>query len=190
VRGLAQNSQVQRIRGVGMLSGLSRRYAQLERRKGRVLAGLANLGEDRLRQRPTESAWSRLEVLDHVVKTEESIMVEAWNNLPLGVAVTRRVKARIVLVVMSLPTRIRVPAGVEFVLPDSSVNQSDLLRRWDAARVNLRAYLESIGPEQARRGCFEHPVGGWMDVPLALGFLDSHLRHHQYQLARIARLGA
>jgi hypothetical protein len=166
---------------------LERRFSHLERQKQALLEDLATWPAARLSFRPAPSAWSALEVLDHLCRVERGWTLAVRRNLADGpqVTVRDRVGALVVNAVMRSPRRVKVPAAATAVLPAGAHDLPALASRWADGRLQMHALLDGLVPGQCRKGVFKHPVAGWMPIPTALTFLSAHLRHHGYQLDRL-----
>ena len=138
--------------------------------------------------RPNLNDWSALEVLDHLSKVEQSILGALKSNLPQGhvVSLKDRVGGMIVNLVMRSPLKVKVPPGAK-VFPDAEPDLPAISRRWTEAQSEMAELLNSLSTTQRQVGLFHHPRSGWMTIGQTLSFLSAHMRHHEYQLARIAR---
>lgn len=163
--------------------------ARLHRRKLALLHEAAEWPESALHFRPAQGAWCALDVLDHVARTEHEISEAMRAHLgdERSVPVRDQLRGLMVLGVMYAPTRIKVPESARQVMPKTPPDLQAAVERWDAARTHLQATVSDVQKRNTRRGIFRHPVGGWMTPGRTLQFLDSHLRHHEYQWKRLRR---
>jgi uncharacterized damage-inducible protein DinB len=167
----------------------SHRWNQLEQRKIALLALVSSWNEMQLRIRSSPGSWSALEVLDHVVKTETAFLAEMRKAVGSGVrpGLADRMRGFVVITVMNLPVRVKVPVQAAMVLPDTNCELHQLVVAWDTVRTRLLAWIEQHAPTVRDRGIVRHPVSGWLTLSQSLAFLAAHLQHHRYQLQRIAR---
>lgn len=171
-----------------MTPGIRQLYEKLERQKKTVLSEVALWSPAQVRFRPKPSAWSALDVLDHLVKVEVALIDAVRSELPDGNPMTFRdqVGALIILVVMLSPVRVKVPPAALTVLPEVMTDDaSDIAAHWEQVRGDMGILLQSLQPNQLNRGLFRHPVSGWMTIRQAIAFLSAHLQHHEYQLNRL-----
>ncbi len=154
-----------------------------------MLAEASSWSAERLRFKSDPAAWSILDVLDHLFKTEASLVRTAQTSLDKArkVGLRERVGAMVVTGVMRSPLRVKVPATASAVLPGRAPDLAVITPRWDKVRVEMTDLVGRLTPEQLTCGLFKHPISGWMTMPQALRFVSAHLRHHEYQLARIRR---
>jgi hypothetical protein len=106
----------------------------LENQKAEILASLAAWPASQLTYRPTPTAWSAAEVLDHVVRVEREILAAALR----GVVTPRRrgVRDRVGFVLLDWlfrsKRRVRVPTSVPEVLPSPNADLVTAERRSEA----------------------------------------------------------
>jgi uncharacterized damage-inducible protein DinB len=161
--------------------------ARIESHRREIIAEADRLTAEQLTFRPAPSAWSALDVLEHLVKVEEAIAERARPRDPRGPLETVRVKAALGLMRVLFVVRGRIRVPVQGVLPLGGVTLSDLAGRWDAAQAALRERLESFGPGDWSRPMMRHPLIGRLTPAESLGFIHWHMGHHQRQIARIRR---
>jgi len=132
--------------------------------------------------------WSTLEVLDHLSKVEQNVLSALKSNVSQGHAITLkdRIGSIMVNLVMLSPLKVKVPPGAK-VHPDAEPDLPAISRRWTEAQSEMAELLNSLSTTQWQVGLFHHPRSGWMTIGQTLSFLSAHMRHHEYQLARIAR---
>jgi hypothetical protein len=173
-----------------MITTLRSHLHKLERAKQRFLAELGAMDDDMLRRHPAPGAWSALDLVEHLILTEVSILDAMRRNVCAQQKVGFRDKLGMQLVNtgMLLPGRVKVPAGAAMVVPKGRrAGLSELAEQWSAVRVAMTAFLEGVESQHRSQGVFRHPIGGWTTIEGTLSFLQVHLFHHRYQLRRIRR---
>lgn len=170
-----------------MTQTIRRRFDKLERQKCEVLSVLARLSTPQLYFRPTPGAWCALEVLDHLIRVEESTLQTVREHLPNGISISLRDRAGGLFItsVMLSPMRVKVPPSASMVMPAATKDLSACAASWTEVREKMANLLGSLQPAQGRIGLFRHPVSGWMTMTDTLRFLSAHLQHHRYQLSRL-----
>lgn len=171
---------------------LHKSLARLEEQKAKVAGDLQGWCEAALQLRPEPGSWSALDVVDHLSRVESGVLGAMRSGIGSARRVTWKESAGAIAVrlVMYSPMRVAVPKGAEVALPDPVPDLAGNLERWDGVRRELTALCDSVSLEQNQCGVFRHPVSGWLTVPQTLGFLSSHLRHHEYQLRRLRQVTA
>ena len=169
---------------------LERRWERFTRRRDRMVAELGSWKAEELRARPGTDRWSALEVVDHLVRTDIEVlrMVEEACGTCHRVELRDRVRAWMVLAVMWLPTRVAMPKPVEGkVRPALTGDLAALRAEWDRVDAALHDRITALSEAEQRAGVARHPVSGWLSARGGVRFLESHLVHHGYQIARIRR---
>jgi hypothetical protein len=169
-------------------SPLQRRFQTLERQKQATLAQLHRHSSEQLQLRPTPSAWSMIQIAEHLQRTEQAILSAAFSqpHAPLQ-TLPQRISAGLMIALSLSPARIRVPKAVSVIAPAESLTLPELEARWAATRSRLEAEIRTFPADKARCNVFRHPVSGWMTLLQTLHFLSAHLTHHGYQLRRVRR---
>lgn len=165
-------------------------FDAFERRKGNFLSQLADLDEAQLRFRPAPDAWSLLDVADHLSKIEGTVAAALAEGIPEGKAKRKLkhvLKLRMVLLALSLPVRVKVPANARGVVPDDDLTLDGVRAGWEENRAALAGQLASYGDGDMRRMVVRHPVAGPVDPRHTVDFLNAHFDHHLYQVARIRK---
>lgn len=173
-----------------MNAGLQRTIERLERQKAELVRRIQAWPQDWLAYKPTPAEWSALEVLDHLRKTELAVLHSCEKNLKSrqhSVTPFERTKALVLLSMMRLPIKIKVPEPVSFVRPDRVTSLQTVLDSWSAQRLLLKTFWGALMTSDEHVGVVFHPAVGWMDLHSTMNFLSVHLRHHEYQLQRIKK---
>ena len=172
-----------------MVDNVSRVFQTLELQKRALLDRIAAWPTEQRQFRPAPGRWSALDIVDHLVRMEETALVGVQTNLPHGhpVRIIDRLSGMLVNGLMRSPIRIRVPAGVPAVLPDGAADLDALGNRWAEIRKEMASLLCLLAQEQLHTGLVRHPVAGWMSILQGMRFLSAHLIHHEYQLDRLER---
>jgi hypothetical protein len=105
-----------------------------------------------------------------------------------GVKMSDRLRSAVVLGMMALPLRLKVPHAVDQIHP--SRIRPDLLSlrdSWSGDRRVLAEFLGGLSVADRKLGVFRHPAGGWTTAGGALIFLRLHLWHHFYQFRRLRK---
>ena len=164
-------------------------FNRIDALKDATLADLAQWPEPRLHRKPAAAEWSALEVLDHLARTDASIVAQMRKNAaaPLPLTLVNRAAGKAFNVMFRAPIRVKTPAAASAILPTAPPDYASAASAWNAAVGQLRAFLESL--DSAPQGAvFTHPGAGPMALGTALEFLETHTRHHLHQLERLRKL--
>ena len=173
-----------------MSSRLLRALSRLERQTRSLLDQLCTWSPEQLRFRPSPTSWSALELIEHLMFAERAVLQMMRGNLGEGRDVTMidRFRSVVVLGMMALPLRFKVPDAVNQISPSKvSSNLLSLRDSWRDERRVLAEFLGALSIRDRKSGIFRHPAGGWTTAGGALLFLRLHLWHHTYQFRRLRK---
>jgi DinB superfamily len=166
---------------------LRRKFELRQRHRRELLERLGGWSQEELATQLAEGGWTALEVMDHLIRSEQSIMraMVAGAAAPCRIPPADRVKGAVLTRMFLTPTRVQVPAQVSFILPRNFGSMEELVARWDAVDREMDGHLELWESVPEKVGIFRHPVAGWMSASGALSFLNAHIVHHGFQVDRI-----
>ncbi len=169
-----------------------REFDAIERQKAEMIAELSGWPAASLTCRLAEDGWSAVQVVDHLVRTEEEILALARKGLerPRRLGVRDRFGYVFLDRVFRSERRVKVPGSASMVLPEARPEMAIVLERWTRVRAEMAELIAEVPAERLKVGVFRHPVSGWMSLSQVVGFFSVHLVHHGYQLRRIERAAA
>jgi len=135
--------------------------------------------------------WSTLQVLEHVVLAERSVLEGLFD--PAGrVGRRRTLKHRLLylVVILVLRSNVRVPVVARDMEPAGDVPPGRLIAEWAQRLGRLEAYIGEATPAELLRPVCRHPVAGPLDLGRALRIDALHIRAHRREVQRNAGLGA
>src|SRR5271167_314412 len=97
-----------------MTSRLLRSLSRLEGRTRSLINELCTWTPEQLQFRPSPTSWSALELIEHLMLAERAVLQVMRNSMGEGreVTVSDRFRSAVVLGMMSLPLRLKVPRAV------------------------------------------------------------------------------
>ncbi|MEM8560535.1 MAG: DinB family protein [Bacteroidota bacterium] len=170
-----------------MLPPLQQRFDALERRRTIFLDTLGSLTPEVRQREPSPGAWSLNELMHHLVLVDSGMVrsIQYYLDKPPRTPDSGSwMKVLGMRVFFALPTRVRVPAQVQAIVPSDTPDFETLAQQWDAARTDLRATLEAVSHERLKTAAFKHPLSGRMSLLNAVAFIGWHHDHHRAQLRR------
>ncbi|HEX6291013.1 MAG TPA: DinB family protein [Herpetosiphonaceae bacterium] len=148
-----------------------------------LLDDVAALSLAQLSFKPAPTEWSILEVVQHLVLSERSVMC----GMPdLGALIERRPTLRqymsypVVLLVLGYSIPFRTPSPE--MVPDGRPTLPELRAQWAENHRWLQRYIDSLTPRSARRAVFYHPIAGPISVRQTLTMAHLHLTTHTRQI--------
>jgi DinB superfamily len=171
-----------------MLPRLRRRLDRMEHQRSALLEDVARLRDAQLAFRPAPGSWCPLDVVEHLVRVEEAVVLRV-PQLPPSRTLAQGLRAAgsMALLRLTFGAGVRTEAPSRSVLPQGAVTLPELRGRWERVREKLAAVLDDQTPADLRRPMMRHPVCGWLTPTQTLSFLEQHVAHHTRQLERIRR---
>jgi DinB superfamily len=170
---------------------LLRSMARLEKRTQSLLRELGKWSPEQLQFRPAPEAWSALQLVDHLIRVERTVLAAMRSHLSETHAIKAndRVQSAVLLVVMALPIRVKAPGPVAAAIRPvpTQPDLGSLRGTWASDRRLLTEFLRGLSAADRKKGLLRHPAGGWTSASGALLFVHLHLRHHRYQFARLRK---
>ena len=163
-------------------------FEQLESRKQKLLDELDAMDEGLLNYKPSAKEWSFLQVIQHLMKSEElsiSYMnkkLQAPGKLQKA-GIAERFRALMLKIALVLPVKYKAPYGVSDI-PEQA-DYSELKQRWHGLRQQMADLLQEVPDELVHTKLFKHPIVGRMNLLQAIEFLNQHFDHHLYQVKRL-----
>lgn len=161
--------------------------AMLEERTESFLAELKQWPAEQRTRCSAAGGWCALQVLDHLVKTEEEILVaaRAGASSPHALGIRDRLGSQFLMKVFQTDRRVKVPSSAKMVMPGPVCSFEELCDRWRRTRADFKDFVSQLSGDQLRLGIFRHPVAGWMGVAQMIDFFWVHVVHHEFQLRRL-----
>lgn len=161
-------------------------YEDLESAKRALLATVSRLDEEQLHFRSSPSAWSVIQVVDHVGRAESGC-VRSMRRCAGQLSARRSLRYTLGFKLLELVFRfgIRVKNPVPEAEPQLDPQPVEVLTTWDRTREDLHEFLDRLPEEGLGWGAIHHPLAGPFTVEECLQLLQRHLRHHSRQLERI-----
>ncbi len=173
---MAESDPLERVR---------RRLASVHRARDAFLGALAGGDGESLFRRPGPGMWSTVQVLEHVVRAERSVLAGLFDP-PGRTGPRRTLKDRLFygVVIAVLRLNVRVPVVSRDMEPTGDVLPESLVAEWADRLARVEAHLGETAPAELRRAVCRHPVAGPLDLGRALRLDELHIRAHQRELRR------
>jgi hypothetical protein len=169
-----------------MLANIQEQYDSLTLKLEALLQRLDSLSGEKLSFKAGPDKWSIVEVVEHLVIAEESLVKQLTANIPdstLGPGAKTPEKHQVVIKVMERDIEVDVPH--ESLEPHGRIALEDLLTQWKDFREKLPVLLAEIRPENKDNPVFSHPYGGPLDPSDTLQFFEVHFDNHMRHIDRI-----
>jgi hypothetical protein len=163
---------------------------RIERSRARLIARLEALPRSVLETAPPSGGWSVLEIVEHLVLSEEAVLRDM--DHPERLRPKRRsLRARLgfaaVIGVLSSPLRVQVPSSS--MRPKGTRSFDELRAAWEESHRALRRHVVAVEEGRISGAVFRHPIAGPLTTRQAMRMLRVHLERHTRQIQRILREG-
>lgn len=171
---------------------ISRRLDKIDQRLQGLLDELSAHDNDTLNRKPADGGWSALQVMQHLLLSEEGSVKYVKKKLSFNPELEQAGffsawRAFLLDFYFMLPLKFKAPPGVgDDVLPTGS-DFKQVSERWLSSRKALREYLESLPPGMFQKSIYKHPFAGRMSLEGMLQFFDGHFERHRKQIRRVLR---
>ena len=158
----------------------------IDSQRATLLATVAALSPEHQRWRAQPTAWSAVEVVEHLVLAEQVVLGDlnvTEGRIEYSSDASDRIRSILVWLVLRIGLRVTVPATT--MLPSGTASLAALREQWDAQHQALRRFVGNLDGTGLRRRLFRHPIAGPLDALQALRLLSAHLRTHERQLKRL-----
>lgn len=162
------------------------RLDRIEADREALLAEVSAADPDLLRRRPVPGSWCVLEVVEHLVLTERSVLRGLFETRLLE-ARPRTARNRILRWIVRGVLRFGIPvkAPSRSMLPGGEVDLPELRAMWEENHRRLREFLTGLDAERVGDAVFRHPVAGPLQPAAAVDLMAVHLDRHRGQIDRL-----
>lgn len=166
-----------------------RLLTQMDNAQQEFLAVIHKYSEEQQRFRTHESAWSMLDVLNHLKLAEEGVyefvaVKRDPARMPERSSWHQPLRALAMMTALKSPFRFRAPSRVKS--PATNRALEELETEWLQARAKLRDFVQNLSPALWDAPLFIHPFFGYLNISHTMRFIRDHTAHHIRQLHRIA----
>ena len=172
-----------------MNPSLQKEFHSLEDKKNELLAKLDKHANPVLSQRPDESSWCVLQVLDHLEKIELATISYLEKKLSHD-APLKKSGFMTNLKSFALHNALRIPfakyrAPKRLMGGDEPRNYDEIKESWAGTRQKLEAILEPMSEELIHAEFFNNPNVGRIKILQQMSFLNLHFDRHRKQVDKI-----
>lgn len=160
-----------------------------DRARWGLLDELGVLEPDKLVARPLPGKWSILEIVEHMVLAERTVLQglpEAAQSKEREPRLKHQLRYLLVLAVLKARIPVKVPALA--MAPTGTGDLAHWRRLWDENQAWLRTYIEDRAARSARGTALRHPVAGPISVEHGVLMSQLHLTIHTRQIRALLRL--
>ncbi len=172
------------------MSDLRPGFEKMEARKADLLRSLSSLAADTLNRAPEPGAWSILQVIAHLTKSEGGTLqyIKKKTQDPQALPKTGLVpwlRIGVLIVGIRSPFKFKAPKATADV-PERGDFQAASLA-WAEVREDWREFVDAFPAVLNDRTIFRHPFVGLLGPAQTMIFLNEHLGNHARQISRIRK---
>jgi uncharacterized damage-inducible protein DinB len=165
-------------------------FEKMEARKAELMRALASLDAETLNRPPAPGAWSILQVIAHLTKSESGTLQYIKKKTQDPAALPKSgfmpwLRTGGLVLALRSPFKFKAPKAAAEV-PERSDFQAASLA-WAEVREDWREFVDAFPPALNDRVIFRHPFVGLLGPAQTMMFLNEHLLHHIRQVGRIRR---
>ncbi|MEL6250798.1 MAG: DinB family protein [Bacteroidota bacterium] len=172
-----------------MNPSLQKKFISFEQKKADLLSSLDKYPNPVLSQRPDESSWCVLQVLDHLEKIELAAITYLEKKLSHDAPLK---KSGIMTNVKSfaLHTALRIPfakyrAPKRLMGGKEPRSYEEIKESWGSTRQRFQELLEPMSEELVHAEFFNNPNVGRIKILHQMSFLNLHFDRHRKQVDKI-----
>lgn len=165
-------------------------FEKMEAAKADLLRGLASLDPETLNRIPEPGAWSILQVIAHLTKSEAGTLQYIKKKTQNPEALPKAgfvpwIRIATLIVGIRSPFKFKAPKAIADV-PERGDFQAASLA-WAEVREDWREFVEAFPAALNDRMIFRHPFVGLLGPAQTMIFLNEHLGNHIRQIGRIRK---
>lgn len=168
---------------------LQSRLVLLNSDLSKLLEELKNYSEEDLNRPPKPGAWSALQVMHHLMLSEElgHQYIEkklSFNPTLKNKGVMSSLRFRLLSLYLGSPFKFKAPdiIGDEALPVKSSFWET--AKKWKAQRTQLESFLDSLPEAYANKEIYKHPAAGRLTLSHMVRFYHDHFRRHRKQIRK------
>ncbi|TVQ67221.1 MAG: DinB family protein [Balneolaceae bacterium] len=138
--------------------------------------------------RSAPDGWNALQIMKHLITAEKQSMllihrtVSGKKEIPRAGAGSA-LRSFILKIALWSPIRFKAPKVAQ--VSEEAPELTQMVSEWDALFSEIEAFIEVQKDEILAGELYRHPRAGVMNMNQTLGFMQTHIRHHQKQLIRL-----
>lgn len=169
----------------------NRKIIDIEAQRVSLIHKLSKVTKTRQHYSESETSWSILNIVEHIVLSEEASLDYVQKKLSnpdqlKSVELISWVKILLMKMVLKFNMKFKAPNHVN-PLEKNGSNLESLADRWEFVRNRLIELSETDSKNLAK-GILRHPYAGMMNFSQLVAFFETHFEHHLGQINRLVEL--
>ena len=164
----------------------------LDKKLNLLLKELKFYNEDQLNRKPKEGSWSVIQVMHHLMMSENGSLKYVKKKLSfnpeLGKAgIKASLREMVLNTYLGSPFKWKAPEAISGDNLPQHETFWKTAQQWKNQRIELREFLETLPDELLNKEVYKHPFVGRISIPSMLRFFDRHFNRHNKQIQRIIK---
>jgi len=175
-----------------MKKNILKQNAAYQRQVESLLHDLSPHSDAALNKRPPNGGWSVVQVIHHLIISEEQSLRYAQKKLSFNPKLNNAglmewLRARTLWFYLNVPIKFNAPPMVGDENLPAFVTAADTKARWLNIRKEWADYLEQMPPAIAGKAVYRHPIAGRLSWLGMFTFFRTHFDRHLKQIRRNLR---
>ncbi len=158
-----------------------------------LLASLKPYNEEKLNAKPTETAWSVLQICHHLILAEQGSLNYLKKKLSFNpklkkASLSTRMRQKLMTTYISTPIKFKAPSAVGDEHIPLISNLESVTMAWKSLRADLRSFLFQLPDDIFDKEVYKHPFAGKLSIEGMLAFFEGHLKRHEKQIMKTLKI--
>ncbi len=168
-----------------MNSELQKAFDATERQRAELKVAVSSLSEAQLNWRPDNSAWSILQIVDHLVRSSRSVQKAFETGAQEPELLIPRLlpqSLRRALILGALNRDLTLPVPSIELEPGSNASLPELYSNWEIVSNDIRNFIEPLNGDEKK---YTHPAMGPITILQTFELGRVHTAYHTRQIERL-----
>lgn len=175
-----------------MQTKLLAKNAAYQRQVEALFGEISSCSDAALNQRPPGGSWSVIQVMHHLIISEEQSLRYVQKKLSFNPKLNNAglmewLRARTLWFYLNVPIKFKAPPMVGDENLPEFVSLDDTRARWLTIRKEWADYLEKMPAEVVGKAVYRHPIVGRLGWSGMFTFFTTHFNRHLKQIRRTLR---
>ncbi|MEM6320389.1 MAG: DinB family protein, partial [Bacteroidota bacterium] len=162
---------------------------KIDEKLAALLRDLKNYSDAKLNEQPSESSWSVLQIMQHLMGAEKGALAYVQKKLSFNPELEKAnvlsgLRSTFLNLSLAAPFKIQAPAAVSGDFLRTDLTFWEVAKQWKSQRKALALYLEELPEEFFEKELYKHPLTGKMSLAGMLSFFSTHMDRHTRQIRR------
>ncbi|MCC6282157.1 MAG: DinB family protein [Saprospiraceae bacterium] len=154
-----------------------------------LLQDLGAYTDDKLNQKPADGGWSAIQIMHHLILSEEYSMNYIRKKMGFGSDFapnnwSARFRSFLLWASLTSPIKFKSPPAIGRENLPEFATLAETQLRWEQARKAWEDFFEQMPAELSEKLVYKHPRAGKITFMQMLWFFETHFQRHRKQIYR------